>query len=176
VSCREHAAFGCRGVLPEVKGKEKSMKRNLYVVVGALMLMLAAGAVFAQGNENEQVKAKIPFQFMVNDKPMPAGEYQFTFTDPTTEGSMTVRAVKGGSEEIFLVEPVKAPESGAKTELVFDEIGSHYFLRQIWMGGHDVGQQIAVTKAEKELEGKGHKKTENRVVAEHTMHKTSTSK
>ena len=71
---------------------------------------------------------------------------------------------------------MKAPATGAKTELVFDELGSQYFLRQIWVAGQDVGHQIAMSEAEKELEGKGHKKTENRVAAEHSMHKTTKAK
>jgi hypothetical protein len=150
------------------------MKRSLYVVVGALMLMMAAGAVFAM--DGGQVKAKIPFQFTVNDKPLPAGEYEFFSADPNSETAMSVRAVNGEKEDTSLVELVKAPTSGAKTELVFDEIGKQYFLRQIWVAGQDVGHQIALTNAEKQLEGKGNKKTENRVAAEHSMHKTTKAK
>lgn len=145
------------------------MKRSVYIALGALVLMAATTSAFAL--EGEQLTAKIPFQFTVNEKVMPAGTYDILYADPTDETSMAVRASNGTAEDTFFVEDAAAPGGAAKTELVFDEIGTRHFLRQIWVAGEDIGHQVALSKTEKELMGKGTVKTAKHIPAEHSMHK-----
>jgi hypothetical protein len=150
------------------------MKRSAYVAVGAVILMMAAGAAFAM--EGDQLTAKIPFQFMVNNQTLPAGTYEIAYAQPDDETSMAIRSMDGKAEDTFFVEDAAAAEGAKKTELVFDEIGNQHFLTQIWVAGQDQGHQVALTKSEKELISKGNAKTERRVAAEHSMHKTAKSK
>lgn len=146
------------------------MKRSLYIAVGALIVMTAAGAAFAL--QSEQLKVTVPFRFTVNEKVLPAGTYEIFYADVNDETSMDVRATNGTAEDTFFVEDLAAPEGAPKTELVFDEIGTQHFLRQIWVAGQDEGHQVALSKAEKELMGKGTAKSEMRVPAERSMHKS----
>jgi hypothetical protein len=144
------------------------MKSYLRSVFGVMLVLAAAGAVFAMSDE--KVEAKIPFQFTVHNKAMAAGDYEVYDSSTAETGSMVIRLTKGGVEETFLVEPTEALEPAAKTELVFDVVGTKHFLRQIWIVGEKIGQQIAPCKAEQELLGKGTNKSERRVSAQRTMH------
>ena len=146
------------------------MKRSLAVTLGALLVVAVAG--IANAMDEEVVTVNIPFQFTVNEKVLPAGKYEISYTDLTEENLMRIRDLeKLGEETNFVVEDLAAPKAPDKSELVFDEIGNQHFLRQIWIEGQDEGHQLAETKAEKALMDKGSTKAPKRVPAEHAKHK-----
>lgn len=146
------------------------MKRSVYVAVGAALMLMVGLAVFAM--EGEQLMAKVPFQFIVNNETLPAGTYNIAYAQSDDETSMAIRSADGKAEDTFFVEDIDKPAGAKKTELVFEEVGNQYFLTQIWVAGEQRGHQVSLSSTEKQLLEKGNTKTEHRIGAERPMHAT----
>jgi hypothetical protein len=122
------------------------MKRNLITILSVVVmsLLLNATGVYAQS----YAKAKVPFAFNVGAKQLPAGTYE-------------IRVLSQSPNEIMIrnTETTAAALSIARTEsprnteskLVFDRIGTQYFLTEVWKGSGTGGMIVPTSKHEQEL-------------------------
>jgi hypothetical protein len=133
---------------------------NLRSVLFALIVLLMATAAQAQ---QTNVKAKIPFDFVVGDRAYPAGEYvlkSMTINDIVIRIDNTQEAVAGNT----LSNTGRSITPSATTELVFHGIGDHFFLYQIWTEGNLTGREFSKSREEVQL-ARNHEKTELVIVA-----------
>jgi len=102
------------------------MSKRLFQVLAAagLVAVLASAAVPAQAAE---IKVRIPFDFAVNGKTLPAGVY----TMSTQFSALFVRGANQGA--IVLVNSASSTNTDAKA--VFEKYGDMYYLREAWLGG-----------------------------------------
>jgi len=127
------------------------MKRQ--IAKGLTMLMLVVGLAFASasvanGQTGRQVKADIPFDFIVGDKTLHSGQYQVLKQTQAGE-ALAVRSADGKDSMIRLTS--SAGDAGdMRTKLVFHRYGSTYFLSQVWINGE--GRQFPKTKQERAAE------------------------
>jgi len=112
-----------------------------------LGLLLVASAVQAQSNG---VKADIPFDFVVGNQKLPAGEYTVS-NQGSVNQAILIRSDEGNSAALSLTQSCSSLNPSAKTKLVFHTMGGRYFLYQIWTQGNYSGQQLPKSKAEVEL-------------------------
>ena len=123
------------------------MKR--YVLSGLVALALAmASAATSYGQMAYRVEAKIPFEFFVSGKVLPDGAYVVTQDSPNF---LTIQSRDGGNGVLALAAYARSNKPRQEATLVFDRIGDHYFLTQIWEPGSDVGVQVPRSKMESEL-------------------------
>jgi hypothetical protein len=112
-----------------------------------LLALLAGGSVYGQSPES--IKAKIDFPFTVEGKVLPAGNYEFTRTNPPVDFRVTEEG-----KNVTMV-PIMTRLSGEMhttpqdAHLVFDVVGDTYFLSEIWIPGED-GYLFLVTKGKHE--------------------------
>ena len=114
-----------------------------------LLLMLTAVTVSAQSERIGVIN--IPFNFIIGQKILPAGEYTIR---PNRINSKTVWLVQGSDTQagaFFLTMPVWARETQEKTRLVFHKYGDQYFLSQIWTAGDNSGRELSMPRKEVEL-------------------------
>jgi hypothetical protein len=110
------------------------MRTRLLVMVGFLSL-LAVGS--ASGQQEAKVEANIPFQFTVEGKVLPAGQYTLT----RKVGDDFFRVV--GPDNAGVLAPVITRLGGeihttpADAHIVFDKLGDTYYLSEIWIPGED---------------------------------------
>jgi hypothetical protein len=110
---------------------------------GLLLLPLAHAQVSAglQGN--------IPFSFQVGGTAFPAGEYVVS----RNTNSHTVLLLRGSDRKtgaiLFDAPATLGTMAAQNTKLVFHRYGSTYFLRQVWQGGHQNGNELSLSKAER---------------------------
>ena len=119
------------------------MKSKIY---GALVMLAAliVSVPFAQAQA--RVKAEVPFAFSLQDKAMPAGNYQiFAVSDRVLE-VWNLDAQHGQ----LLAKQISVQSKDQSPKLVFHKYGDQYFLSQIWDGRSDTGIQLAESKREKE--------------------------
>ena len=90
-------------------------------------ILLTAGAVPARAQE--RVTASVPFDFFVRSTMLPAGKY--TFTEQSDQAIVAVQSADGVNFSFVLTIPESSNDSEAQPELVFDRIGSKYFLVRI---------------------------------------------
>jgi hypothetical protein len=123
------------------------MKRQAFSLVSLLSLLLVAGSAIAQ---TVHVRGKVPFNFAVGNKTLPAGTYDIRTT--SSDGKiLLLQARDGKSSMIVGSNAAESLKNAEKTKLVFNQYGSQYFLAEIWVRGATLGRQLPKTSREKEL-------------------------
>ncbi len=123
-------------------------KRACTILAVAVVAIAAALPVLAQ---TITLKANIPFEFMVGEKVMPAGQYQITGT-----GSPDVLRLEDFEAHSVVLaatqrEYIRTDQPAAATKLVFNRYGNRYFLAEVVNGYAETGMRLPVTHAEREL-------------------------
>jgi hypothetical protein len=110
--------------------------------VAALVGVAAAVAVPARAEASE-LRANVPFSFIVSGRTMPPGTY-------TLSERRGVLVVQGATTRVIVL--VGRVESGERVgpSLVFHRYGDQYLLRQAWMGG-SAGRELPEQSIERAL-------------------------
>jgi hypothetical protein len=129
------------------------MKKLGLGVLGVVSLLLV-GALALQADTG-LVKANIPFDFVLGNKTLPAGEY--TVEENLNSSPLYYLRSNDGRQGIFFSAADVAPKANNANsgELVFDKIGDVYFLRAIWLGSWRDGLKLPEPKHERELLAEG---------------------
>jgi hypothetical protein len=139
--------------------------KNLRSILLALTVLLLATAAQAQ---TTNVKASIPFDFVVGDHAYTAGEYT---VKSLSQSSSAIRIDNADESEkgITLANECQKGQPATQTTLVFQRLGNNYFLYQIWTEGNSLGRQFRVSKKETQL-AMNYSKPELVVVAANISH------
>ena len=139
--------------------------KNLRSVLLALTVLLLATAAQAQ---TTNVKASIPFDFVVGDHAYTAGEYT---VKSVSQGSAAIRIDSADESEkgITLSNACSKAQLAVGTTLVFQRLGDNYFLYQVWTEGNSAGRQFRMSKKEVQL-AKNFSKPELVIVAANISH------
>ena len=89
----------------------------------------------------------IPFDFVVGNQMLPAGEYTVVNQGPVNQ-AILIRSDEGKTAILSLTQPCSSLNPSAKTKLVFHTMAGRYFLYQIWTQGNSSGRQLPKSKAE----------------------------
>jgi hypothetical protein len=146
-----HVQFGTRFRTTEWS---ENMKKNILMVMSLAMLIIA-GTVSASAQITDRLVANIPFEFSVRDKTLPAGKYYIKSLDTYDEGVFEMQNAQGKQVAVFLSENATARTMPEKTKLIFDRVGDHYFLSEIFESGNTQGIALEKSPAEKRLEKTG---------------------
>ena len=121
------------------------MQRNVF---GALMTLIVAFTIAVPVVNAQQsiMSANVPFAFNIGDKQLPAGAYVVREMDRAT-----LIQSSDGATSVLGIYQYAGPSKADETKLVFNKIGDHYFLAQIWTSARGEGLQIPESKLEKEM-------------------------
>ena len=121
------------------------MKRNVF---GALMTLIMAATIAVPVVSAQQtiMRCNVPFAFNIGDKQLPAGTYVVREMDRGTLIQST-----DGENSVLGIYNYAGPSKADQNKLVFDKVGDHYFLAQIWASARDEGLLVPESKQEKEL-------------------------
>ena len=131
------------------------MKRQ--IAKGLTMLMVIVGlamasAAVANGQTGRQVKAQVPFDFIVAGKTLRAGQYDVLNMSSGGE-ALSIKTANGKSEAMLLTSPViDNHQQDTNAKLVFHKYGDTYFLSQVWLSGRANGREIAKSKQERAIQ------------------------
>ena len=123
------------------------MKRQIASLLGVLGLLLVAACANAQ---TPNLKANVPFDFVVDKAAMPAGAYSLDGLSHNTK-AMAVRNHDAGITQIVLPNTARSLNVSSDTKLVFHRYGDEYFLSQIWIQGEREGLQFNISRREAEM-------------------------
>jgi hypothetical protein len=139
--------------------------KNLRSMLFALTVLLLATAAQAQ---TTNVKAGIPFDFVVGDHAYSAGEYT---VKSLSQGSPAIRIDNADESEkgITLSNACSKGQPADGTTLVFQRLGGNYFLYQVWTEGSSLGREFPMSKAEVQL-AKNNSKPDLVIVAANISH------
>ena len=119
----------------------------------SLVLMLTAVSVCAQSERSKFTN--IPFNFIVGQKTLPAGEYTVEPNRKDSHNVWLVQSREGNATALFATMPVRANQTQEETKLVFHRYGDQYFFSQIWTLGGNTGRELLMPRLERELAKNG---------------------
>ncbi len=139
--------------------------KNPRSILLALTVLLLATAAQAQ---TTNVKASIPFDFVVGDHAYTAGEYT---VKSMSQSSAAIRIDNADQSEkgITLANECEKGRPATQTTLVFQRLGNNYFLYQIWTEGSSLGREVPRSKAEAQV-AKNYSEPELVIVAANISH------
>ena len=128
------------------------MRKQLAKGFTMLMLVVALAfvtAVASANGQSRQSRASIPFDFVVGDKTLAAGNYA---VDSVTAGGECLRVSNIGAKGV--VARLTTPLNGTSKhdKMVFHRYGQSYFLAEIWTDGGSQGRQLMKSKQERAIE------------------------
>jgi hypothetical protein len=128
--------------------KKQALKAvTMLVSIIALAFMTAV----ASSAQSHKLKADIPFDFVVGDKTLAAGEY--TVGQITRDQSGIVIDSRDGKQSVIrLSNNLQANAPKQRTMLTFHRYGNSYFLAQVWTAGSAQGRELVRSKAERAAE------------------------
>jgi len=129
-------------------GGSMKVMRSAFLGLGLLFAVSAAQA------QEPRVKANIPFDFVVGDRVLPAGEYVVSQFGQSN-AAISILKEDRKAEVLILTSACTSSGPSKSGKLVFHAIGGRYFLSQVWTEGYDQGRQLRTSKAEIELAKNG---------------------
>jgi len=113
------------------------------------MFSLCAAVASANAQLSTPIRAKIPFDFTVGDKKLPAGEYTFSRLSFLNTTTMLISSVDSSTHLFQSTFGAQVLTPKNESTLVFHKYGDQYFLEQIWTGGEQEGTQLPESRGER---------------------------
>jgi hypothetical protein len=120
-----------------------------------IVALLAAMSLCAQAQERTFAKADVPFAFAVKNVDLPAGTYTVSVLPPYN--MIKVQSIDGRKTAMVSAMPSQRTEESQQTKLVFNHVGGHYFLIQVWEQGSNVRRDLPSGNLARELAKSGEK-------------------
>lgn len=133
------------------------MKKQLVNVLAKFGFLSVIALVTAVGSAQGQslaykLRANIPFDFVVADRKLPAGEYSIgRVRQDSGDSFLLISSVDGRANAIRLSNPVESRVAKNEGTLVFHRYGDQYFLFQVWPSGSTVGRELFKSRSERNL-------------------------
>jgi hypothetical protein len=122
------------------------MKKLALSLFCALSMLVLGGSAYAQA---VHVRITVPFDFTVNNKTLPAGQYEVLSAGQINNPSLLEIRRSGGPLEAFVnASDLRSSDTSSQTKLVFEQHGNVYFLSQLWTEGSRAGWEFAKTRTE----------------------------
>lgn len=119
-----------------------------FTMLLAIMTLAMVTAVASANGQSQRSKANIPFEFVVGDQTLPAGEYA---TDAMNAAGnvLRIRPVNAKGSALRLTSPASGSAKHAK--LVFHRYGQRYFLAEVWTTEDD-GRELMKSRQERAIQ------------------------
>jgi hypothetical protein len=133
------------------------MKHANWLVVVTLVLL--SGMAAAQLNSSTRVVAPVPFEFMVANKIVPAGECEVQAI--TMDGqTLMIRNAEAKVGLFSQSSQAEGKQNASNYAMVFKHYGDRYFLSGIKLQGSKITYRLPESKVEAELRAKNVSATE----------------
>lgn len=116
--------------------------RNVRILTALLFAVLWLPAAAHAQYVPTVVKVNIPFDFTVNDKNLPSGEYWIR----CTRVRLDLRDSQARVVASVFPHSVESIENAAATKLQFSSDGGHALIR-LWVRGEHIGYELPTSKA-----------------------------
>jgi hypothetical protein len=128
------------------------MKRQIVNSLSMFVMLTAAFAVAVVSAKGQSIRAvaQVPFDFVIGDKVLPAGEY--TVNSMTQDGSiLRIHNDEAGQAATRVTITVVAKSRNSQSRLIFHRYGQTYFLAEVWREGDSEGRLLTQSKKERSM-------------------------
>jgi len=127
------------------------MRKLLGVMAaGCLLTLLVAVGAHAQ-DPGTSIRVSIPFDFTVEKKILPAGNYEVRRINDEPMGLLIQNVNHRGDEAMFQTEPLDVRRIPNHSLLIFHRYGDSYFLSEVVTAGQETGEELRPTREERTL-------------------------
>jgi hypothetical protein len=128
------------------------MKREILKSLAVVMLAVSVMSLTARAQSSAELKANIPFSFVIGNQTLPAGEYTVRYVNQSSgKSALLFKSVGGGTSRIVNMNAAQASRAEMKASLVFNQYGDSYFLSEVWTGGDQYGLSLPKSRAERQM-------------------------
>jgi hypothetical protein len=128
------------------------MKREVLKGLSMVTLIVVIAFVTAVASANAQsakmMVSQIPFEFVVGDQTLPAGEYRISSS--ALSSALAIQSEKDTA--IRLTNGTEPNKSNRRAKLVFHRYGNKYFLAEVWNGSDTTGRQLFKSRQQRAIE------------------------
>jgi hypothetical protein len=129
-------------------GKENMKRFTKYSFGLFLGLSLVLSALPSHALDSDRINVTIPFDFVVGDKQLKAGDY---VVESLLDGrALELRSKGEDVQQIAFTVPM-TNQAGNHERLLFHHDGGQYFLSQVWFWGDENGRELTRGVQEKSL-------------------------
>jgi hypothetical protein len=120
----------------------------------SILVLFVAGACpgWAAANAAPSTSFRIPFDFVIAGKTLPAGEYVVERSTLFSATGLSIRSVDKNAGVYVLTAAVESNERPDDSKLVFNRYGDRYFLSEFWTSGQTSGRKVTKSGEERGLE------------------------
>jgi len=129
------------------------MKKEMlkgFTMLLLIVVMAIAGAAISNAQSSRKTVATIPFEFSIDYKTMPAGEYVVQALASAGD-ALLIQKVDGSTSVLRQANLVEGIAKESPARLVFHRYGQHYFLAEVW-NGTETGRRLLKSRAEQAFE------------------------
>jgi hypothetical protein len=128
---------------PRNKGERMRFTRMMALLVG--LVAFGGFALSASALEFDQLTIRVPYDFVVSGKTLPAGTYRLSRVDTPFDRELLLKNEDNASAVLII--PDQTDEArGGKLDVTFQQIGGVHFLSRIETPEHVFG--IPISKSE----------------------------
>ena len=122
------------------------------VVIGSVLLVSVAATAQAQ-LPGTAIRATIPFDFKVQGRTLPAGNYEIRRINDDESIGLFIRNVDDKHDKaMFGTEPVYMNRIPGKNVLVFNRYGDAYFLSEVETASDQTARELFPSRKERHLQ------------------------
>jgi hypothetical protein len=129
-----------------------------------VILMLLSGLMSAQSLTNWRVVAQVPFEFVVNNQIIPAGDCVVN-TSGMDGQVLAIGNFRAHKSALAMSSRVEIKAASGDTVLVFHQYGDRYFLSSIRLEGSDRTYKLPESRGEAELRAQNVTATQTNLLA-----------
>jgi hypothetical protein len=127
------------------------MKTRVFSTLLLLSLLFALGIGNSFASGGSTITVKVPFDFVVGKKTLPAGEYTIRENSAAGPGAnLLIRGAKTNVAVITSTQPFQISDRKNKAKLEFTHLEGKYFLSRVVIPESQFGRQIRVRSLEGE--------------------------
>jgi hypothetical protein len=123
---------------------------NLITKAGLLIVIGLVALLPASANAQSAMRFHIPFQFLMGDKVLSAGDYHIRID--YVARSIELVSIEGAARAFLTGNTPYRTETAKETgTLRFYRYGKVHVLRNVWRSGAQLGYELPASKAEREM-------------------------
>lgn len=126
------------------------MRKSFLSKIAMITLFIAVAASGVAAQAGSRVVVNIPFDFVVGEKTLSAGEYTIKTISRNSSQALLVQSADGSESVLTITNRVEARASQANSKVLFRQYGDKYFLSQVWTRGSTAGRELPRSKAERD--------------------------
>jgi hypothetical protein len=108
------------------------MTKSLLTIALTLTVLVGAG-MNALAQDSDRVVVKVPFEFVVGTKTLPAGTYTVGRFSPGVSSGLLIKSYDNGA---FVLPIVADSMNDGSPKFSFDQVGGKYFLSKVETPNH----------------------------------------